>query len=315
MEVISNICSVLIIIAILAIPVLFIIFIIRWCMRKSKKWIGIATAICAGCIIPLTLIGTFTDPATYCEHEYSIVEEIAPTCTERGKVVKSCPLCERESTEYIDKVDHTWKTESVVSATCTEGGYKTERCAVCDDTKKTATEEALGHDMNEVSRKEATQDATGEIVYQCSRCDETETTVIKKLPKPTETTPPTETTEHVETTEQPTTKPTPTEPEVTFDKIYEAYERNELVADDLYKGNRYKVTGTIVTITNDGIYNLTGGAMLAMTVRVGDTQVYFYATFDKEQEEALKQVVVGDTITFEGTCSSAGSWYDCEIVR
>ena len=36
--------------------------------------------------------------------------------------------------------------------------------------------------------------------------------------------------------------------------------------------------------------------------------------FEKEQEEALKQVVVGDTITFEGTCLSAGAWTDCEIV-
>ena len=106
MEVISKICVALIFVAIFAIPVLFIIFIIRACMRKSKKWFGIAAAICAGAIVPLALIGTFTDPSTYCEHEYSIVEEHAPTCTKRGQIVKWCPLCESESYEYINKIAH-----------------------------------------------------------------------------------------------------------------------------------------------------------------------------------------------------------------
>ena len=226
MQTISNICVFLIVMAILAIPVLFIIFIIRGCMRKSKKWFGIAAAMCAASILPLVIIGTATDPETYCDHQYSIVEEVAPTCTERGKIVKECSLCEGRSTGYIAKVDHTWETDSVVSATCTNGGHTTERCAVCDDTRQIDTESALGHDMKEVSRKEATQDAAGEIVYQCSRCDEKDVKVIEKLPKPTETTPPTETnpttettdpptTEHIEATEPPTTEPPTTEPPTT----------------------------------------------------------------------------------------------------
>ena len=209
MELISNICSILIVMATLAVPVLFIIFIIRWCMRKSKKWIGFAAAICAGSIVPLALIGTFTDPSTYCEHEYSVVEEVDPTCTKRGKIVRECSLCERRSTERIDKVDHAWET-FVVSATCTEDGYITERCVVCDKTKKIDGESALGHDMKEAGRKEPTQDSEGEIVYQCSRCGEKDVEVIEKLPKPTETNPPTETTKAVEPTEVPTTALTET---------------------------------------------------------------------------------------------------------
>lgn len=59
---------------------------------------------------------------------------------------------------------------------------------------------------------------------------------------------------------------------------------------------------------------MTGGATLTMQTQVGNTIVFFYAEFEKEQEEALKQVAVGDMITFEGTCLSAGSWIDCEIV-
>ena len=102
--------------------------------------------------------------------------------------------------------------------------------------------------------------------------------------------------------------------EIPFDDIYMDYKKNELVADDLYKGNRYRVTATINGIETGGLFNLNGGATLTMQTQVGNTIVFFYAEFEKEQEEALKKVVVGDTITFEGTCLSAGIWIDCEIV-
>lgn len=100
----------------------------------------------------------------------------------------------------------------------------------------------------------------------------------------------------------------------TFEEIYKAYEENELVADDLYKNNRYSVTAKINGMTNDGLLNLTGGATLTMEKQVGDTIVFFYAEFEKEQEENLKTVKVGDTITFTGECLSAGAWVDCELI-
>lgn len=102
--------------------------------------------------------------------------------------------------------------------------------------------------------------------------------------------------------------------EIPFADIYLDYKKNELAADDVYKGNRYRITATVSGIETDGLLNLTGGATLTMEIKVGDTIVFFYAEFEKEQEEALKRIVVGDTITFEGTCLSAGSWTDCEIV-
>ena len=100
----------------------------------------------------------------------------------------------------------------------------------------------------------------------------------------------------------------------TFDEIYYAYKENELVADDLYQYNRYRVTAKINGMTNDGLFNMTGGAMLTMETKVDDTIVFFYAEFEKEQEENLKSVKVGDTITFEGKCLSAGSWSECELI-
>lgn len=100
----------------------------------------------------------------------------------------------------------------------------------------------------------------------------------------------------------------------TFDEIYHAYKENELVADDLYQYNRYRVTAKINGMTNDGLFNLTGGATLTLEIKVNNTIVFFYAEFEKEQEENLKTVKVGDTITFEGKCLDAGNWSECELV-
>ena len=100
----------------------------------------------------------------------------------------------------------------------------------------------------------------------------------------------------------------------TFDEIYRAYKDNELVADDMYKYNRYRVTAKINGMTNDGLFNLTGGATLTLETKVDNTIVFFYAEFEKEQEENLKTVKVGDTITFEGKCLDAGNWSECELV-
>lgn len=101
---------------------------------------------------------------------------------------------------------------------------------------------------------------------------------------------------------------------VGFDEIYRAYKENELRADDTYKNNRYRITAKINGMSTGGLFNLTGGATLTMEKRVGKTIVFFYAEFEKEQEDNLKQVNVGDTITFEGECLSSGSWVDCEII-
>lgn len=102
---------------------------------------------------------------------------------------------------------------------------------------------------------------------------------------------------------------------VTFEEIYKAYKSNELSADDLYEDNRYRITAKINGIETGGLANMTGGATLTMELKVDNTIVFFYAEFEKDQEEVLKQVSVGDTITFDGTCLHAGNWEDCEIVK
>ena len=99
---------------------------------------------------------------------------------------------------------------------------------------------------------------------------------------------------------------------VTFADIYREFKRNELNAKDLYNGNRYQIAAEINGISSSGLLNLTGGATLTMKEQVDGTIVFFTAEFEKEQEDALKELSVGDTITFTGTCYG-GNFSDCEI--
>lgn len=101
---------------------------------------------------------------------------------------------------------------------------------------------------------------------------------------------------------------------VTFEEVYRAYKENELRADDAYKGNVYRITAKVNGIKTGGLLNLTGGATLTMEKQIDSTIVFFYAEFEKEQEENLKEINVGDTITFEGKCLSAGTWTECELI-
>lgn len=99
-----------------------------------------------------------------------------------------------------------------------------------------------------------------------------------------------------------------------FEEIYHEFKDNELRAREKYYDNRYRITATINGMSTTGLLNATGGATLTMETKIDNTIVFFYAEFEKDQEDALKSVNVGDTITFDGTCMSAGSWSDCEIV-
>lgn len=99
---------------------------------------------------------------------------------------------------------------------------------------------------------------------------------------------------------------------VTYDEIYSEFKRNELNAKDLYNGKRYQITAKINGMETGGVLNLTGGATLTMEYKVDNTIVFFLAEFEKEQEDTLKQISVGDTVTFIGTCYN-GTFSDCEL--
>ena len=177
----SEFFATLIILVILAIPVLLVILLIRAAMKKPITKIIAVIAMCVASILPLSILGTITSPTTRCEHEYSVVQEVASTCTEQGKVVKVCSLCENESVEYLDIIDHSWKTDSITQVTCTSEGYRIDRCVMCSATKKIDGEAALGHSMKEVSRIDATYETDGKVVTKCDRCGHEESETLEKL--------------------------------------------------------------------------------------------------------------------------------------
>lgn len=219
METISNICAVIVGVLSLALPVMLLMLVIRRIRKNPSPKLGKYTRICAWAWLLFVLVGTFTDPSTWCEHEYAIVEDVAPTCTEKGKLVKHCPLCDRETVEYpdttphswgqdtvvaatctmqgytkrtcsvcladdiayTDTIAHSWKTDSVVTATCTSGGYTVEKCSECFGTRRINETSKTSHNMKEISHTEPTVGVDGEIVSKCDKCGYTDYETLPKL--------------------------------------------------------------------------------------------------------------------------------------
>lgn len=89
-------------------------------------------------------------------------------------------LEEAHSKEFLaDRENHAYK-ETVTEATCEKAGEIKNFCEYCGLTE-TETINALGHKMEEVSRKDATETENGEIVKRCSVCGKEEKTVLEKL--------------------------------------------------------------------------------------------------------------------------------------
>jgi hypothetical protein len=244
-------------ICVLAVPILFVIFLIKWIRRRPKKKIGLAALACMVGIIVFTVVGSQMQLAN-----------MTPEEREAYYAEQQLKIEQREQ-----------KRQERAEAAQLE---KDRRAA--EEAERQAAEE-LRIEQAAAEKREAEQERikAAEEAENAARI-EAERLEQERL-------------------------------SVTFDEIYWAYKENELRANDTYKNNRYRITAKINGMATGGLFNWTGGATLTMEKRVGNTIVFFYAEFEKEQEEALKKVNVGDTITFEGECLSAGSWVDCEIVE
>lgn len=147
METVSNICALIVGISMFVTPVLFLTWAVKKLRKKPAKKMGIATLIGVVCFVVFLFAGTYTDPATYCDHEYKMVDGETATCEKDGYEKYHCDLCGRDKTEKLKK---------------------------------------LGHDMVEIRRAEPTYEVDGEFVRQCSRCGYEEIEVLKKLGKTAE---------------------------------------------------------------------------------------------------------------------------------
>ena len=150
-------------------------------MKKPVEKIAIFTGICMHSIIPLILLGSLTNGATWCNHTREVVSETLSTCTKQGKIVEYCSECDINFTTYKDRLPHNYYLSDTIDATCDTRGRIIEKCTMCSSSRKTITD-ALGHNMKETSRREPTHNKDGEIILQCERCGHTEKQSIDKLP-------------------------------------------------------------------------------------------------------------------------------------
>ena len=157
---------------------------------KADWWknVGIGLLCNVGIVVILSIFtvfslfaGVLTNPATWCDHQYEIVEEFESTCTQKGELRRKCTECGQNSVEYFDKLPHTWSVESVVIATCTSEGYTLVKCTACSATERQNASSSLGHSMKEISRTEPTRETEGSIVFGCERCSYEETQTIDKI--------------------------------------------------------------------------------------------------------------------------------------
>ena len=100
-----------------------------------------------------------------------------------------------------------------------------------------------------------------------------------------------------------------------FAECYYAYKENEVKADDTYKGNRYSLTVKVRDIqdTDGSLLYWDDEVIVEFEIRVDNTIAVGQALFEKEQRDSLKEISIGDTITFVGECQSVGAWIDCEL--
>ena len=113
-------------------------------------------------------------------HDY-VETTVAPTCTEKGTLTKTCSRCNDVVTEEIPALGHDFAKDYTVDlkATCTTDGKQSKHCSRCDEKTDEQKIPAFGHDFTSKVTKEATCTADGVITKTCSRCDVTETEAIK----------------------------------------------------------------------------------------------------------------------------------------
>ncbi len=116
-----------------------------------------------------------TNNAGDCDYS-EIVDEKAPTCTEKGYKTYKCSVCSSGKTDIIDMIPHTagaTVVENKVDATCTAtGSYdNVVYCTECNAeiSRETITTDMIAHDYKAVVTA-PTCTEKGYTTYTCSRC-------------------------------------------------------------------------------------------------------------------------------------------------
>lgn len=106
-----------------------------------------------------------------CEHNYTVIEEIAPSCTEYGVNRYTCSNCERVYREYTAMKHNYGEAVVLKEPTCSEFGEKGLRCADCGKTKIQEYLHKADHIFGEaVVEVPATCSEWGINLFTCTVC-------------------------------------------------------------------------------------------------------------------------------------------------
>ena len=117
-----------------------------------------------------------------CEHEYTEIEKVDPTCVSEGYITYVCSLCGRSATDTIPYIPHSFdEWREIKAPTCTEEGEMAITCYGCGLTEFMYIP-ALGHSFGEwVMTREPTCTEVGEKTITCYGCGLTEFMYIPAL--------------------------------------------------------------------------------------------------------------------------------------
>lgn len=111
------------------------------------------------------------------------------TCSEEGKVEKTCEICGYTWTESTPKTGHSYITVKTTSDTCEDKSvYKVHKCSECGEVIGTSKKMYYSaHDYEFTSHsKVATCTEKGEDLYTCTICGKTETREVPMVAHETE---------------------------------------------------------------------------------------------------------------------------------
>lgn len=169
---------------VLALPILFVILIVKAIRKKPVKKTALGMLGCFIGTIVSAMIFSAVYPQSNCEHEFVVTENIDATCNTEGKIVKECPKCNKKTEEVLEVLAHEWidadcenpKTCKLCGATEGEkGGHKWEE-ATCTDPKTCSVCGLTEGDALSADKEHKWEEATCAKPKTCTICNKTEGT-------------------------------------------------------------------------------------------------------------------------------------------
>ena len=151
-----------------------------WCIDGDKSKIWDFTNDYVTGDIKLVAVFTATGGSATCEHEWTVTEDIKPTCEMAGRIVRKCNKCKlidritKDKDPSLARLEHLELTETVAPGCATEG-YTTVYCPNgCGLTKTTILKATGNHTYDEINgwipTLQATMYVSGRYENPCLEC-------------------------------------------------------------------------------------------------------------------------------------------------